>query len=122
MFQGNAAEAMQFYVSLFPDGKILEDKRYGPGEAGAEGSVNGASFIIGGQKFLCIDSSVKHDFAFTASVSIFVDCESEEELQRLFAALSDSGKVFMPLADYGFGRGFGWVSDRFGVSWQINLP
>jgi predicted 3-demethylubiquinone-9 3-methyltransferase (glyoxalase superfamily) len=122
MFQGDAAEAMQFYVSLFPDGKILDDLRYGPGEAGAEGSVNRASFTIGGQKFLCIDSAVKHDFTFTPSISIFLDCESEEELQRLFAVLSDGGTVFMPLANYGFSRHFGWVSDRFGVSWQINLP
>jgi len=122
MFQGNCAEAMQFYVSLFPDGKILDDRRYGPGEAGTEGSVNRASFTIGGQKFLCIDSTVKHAFTFTPSVSIFIDCGSDEELLRLFAALSDCGTVFMPLADYGFGRRFGWVSDRFGVSWQINLP
>jgi predicted 3-demethylubiquinone-9 3-methyltransferase (glyoxalase superfamily) len=122
MFQGNAAEAIRFYVSLFPDGKILDDRRYGPGEAGAEGSVKRASFTIGGQRFLCIDSSVKHDFTFTPSTSIFIDCESEEELQRLFGALSDGGKVFMPLAEHGFSRGFGWVSDRFGVSWQINLP
>ena len=48
MFQGDAAEAMQFYVSLFQDGKILEDKRYGPSEAGTEGSVKRASFTIGG--------------------------------------------------------------------------
>jgi predicted 3-demethylubiquinone-9 3-methyltransferase (glyoxalase superfamily) len=122
MFQGDAADAMQFYVLLFPDGKVLDDMRYGPGEAGVEGSVNRASFAIGGQKFLCIDSTVKHDFTFTPSVSIFIDCESEEELQRLFAALSEGGTVFMPLSVYGFSRGFGWVSDRFGVSWQINLP
>lgn len=122
MFQGTAADAMQFYVSLFPDGKILDDLRYGPGEAGTEGSVNRAKFTIGGQKFLCIDSTVKHEFTFTASVSIFIDCESDEEIRRLFTALSHDGTVFMPLADYGFSRQFGWVADRFGLSWQINLP
>jgi predicted 3-demethylubiquinone-9 3-methyltransferase (glyoxalase superfamily) len=122
MFQGNAAEAMQFYVSLFPGGSILEDLRYHPGEAGTEGSVNRASFTIGGQKFLCIDSTVKHEFTFTPSVSIFIDCESDKEIRRLFTALSHDGTVFMPLADYGFSRQFGWVADRFGLSWQINLP
>ena len=122
MFQGNAAEAIQFYVSLFPDGKILDDMRYGPGEAGIEGSVKQARFTVGGQIFRCIDSAVKHDFTFTPAVSIFVDCESDAQLEHLFGALSEGGAVFMPVADYGFSRRFGWVNDRFGLSWQINLP
>jgi predicted 3-demethylubiquinone-9 3-methyltransferase (glyoxalase superfamily) len=50
-----------------------------------------------------------------------VGCESEDEIQRLSTALSEQGKTFMPLNDYGFSRQFAWVSDRYGVSWQLNL-
>lgn len=55
------------------------------------------------------------------SSSIFVECESQEELDRTFNVLSQDGQVLMPLGDYGFSRCFGWVNDRFGVSWQLNL-
>ena len=55
-------------------------------------------------------------------MSIFVDCDSRSELERVFAALSDGGEVFMPLDNYRFSEAFGWVIDRFGVSWQVNLP
>jgi predicted 3-demethylubiquinone-9 3-methyltransferase (glyoxalase superfamily) len=65
---------------------------------------------------------VSHGFTFTPSLSLFVDCESEADLERIFAALSEGGGVLMPLGNYGFSRRFGWVNDRFGVSWQLNLP
>jgi predicted 3-demethylubiquinone-9 3-methyltransferase (glyoxalase superfamily) len=55
-------------------------------------------------------------------MSLFVNCASEEELDRAFAALASEGKTFMPINNYGFSRRFGWCSDRFGVSWQLNLP
>jgi predicted 3-demethylubiquinone-9 3-methyltransferase (glyoxalase superfamily) len=69
-----------------------------------------------------IDSPAKHAFTFTPSFSFFVETESEDELRRLAAALGEGGSVMMPLGDYGFSRLFTWVSDRFGVSWQLNLP
>jgi predicted 3-demethylubiquinone-9 3-methyltransferase (glyoxalase superfamily) len=69
MFQGNAEEAMRLYVSLFPDGEVIAIKRYGPGEAGAEGSVWTASFSVGTLVVKCIDSPIKHDFNFTPSFS-----------------------------------------------------
>src|SRR3712207_9218650 len=81
-----------------------------------------ATFSIAGQVFRCFDSPPVHDFTFTPSFSVFVDVESAEELDRLFAGLSDGGKVLMPLDAYDFSRRFGWVVDRFGVSWQLNLP
>ena len=71
--------------------------------------------------FRCTDSPPVHDFTFTPSFSIFVDVASAEELDRLFAGLSEGGAVLMPLDEYGFSRRFGWVNDRFGVSWQLNL-
>jgi predicted 3-demethylubiquinone-9 3-methyltransferase (glyoxalase superfamily) len=120
MFQGNAEEAMKLYVSLFSDSAAIDIVLYGPDAAGAEGSVMNASFSIGGQAFMCIDSPMKHDFSFTPAFSLFVDCESEEEIRRLSSALADGGAVLMPLGEYGFSRQFAWVNDRYGVSWQLN--
>ena len=67
------------------------------------------------------DSFVAHDFSFTPSFSIWIETETEDEIERLFAALGDGGTQLMPLDDYGFSRRFGWVNDRYGVSWQLNL-
>lgn len=121
MFEGKAEEAMNFYVSLFPGGGIVDIVRYGPGQAGAEGSVMKASFSVGGQTVICIDSPVKHAFTFTPAFSLFVDCESEEDIRRLSSALGEGGVALMPLGSYGFSRQFAWVNDRYGVSWQLNL-
>ncbi len=122
MFEGKAEEAMNFYLSLFPNARILDIKRYGANQPGPEGSVMKASFSIGNQTVLCTDSFVKHAFSFTPAFSFFVDCVSEDEIDRLYNALSAGGAALMPLGAYGFSRKFGWVSDRYGVSWQLNLP
>jgi predicted 3-demethylubiquinone-9 3-methyltransferase (glyoxalase superfamily) len=121
MFEGKAEEAMNFYVSLFPGSRITEIRRYGAGEAGAEGSVMRAEISLPGQRLICIDSPVKHAFTFTPSVSLFVRCESEAEIDTLFSRLSQGGGVMMPLARYPFSDKFAWVADRFGVSWQLSL-
>jgi predicted 3-demethylubiquinone-9 3-methyltransferase (glyoxalase superfamily) len=121
MFDGVAEEAMNFYVSLFKGSEVSNVERYGPGEQGIGGSVKIADFILGGQHFRCIDSPIKHAFSFTPSMSIFVDCEDEAELDEAFKELSAGGEVLMPVGDYGFSAKFGWVNDRFGVSWQLNL-
>lgn len=121
MFEGRAEEAMNFYVSLF-DGAVVSIKRYGPDGAGAEGSVEHATFTLAGQEYMCIDSSVKHGFTFTPAVSLYVTCADEPEIDRLYASLSEQGGVLMPLNDYGFSTKFGWVNDRYGVSWQLTLP
>jgi predicted 3-demethylubiquinone-9 3-methyltransferase (glyoxalase superfamily) len=121
MFEGAAREAMAFYVSLFGDSAVTQIERYGPGEMGAEGTVKLATFTLAGREFLCIDSPVKHAFTFTPAVSLFVECASEAELETAFARLSDGGRVLMPLGSYGFSTRFGWLTDRFGVSWQLNL-
>jgi predicted 3-demethylubiquinone-9 3-methyltransferase (glyoxalase superfamily) len=121
MFQGDAEKAMTFYVSLFADGSIIDLVRYGPNGPGAEGSVMKASFSIAGQTVICIDSAMKHDFGFTPSFSLFVTCETEEQIRKLAEALADRGAELMPLDNYGFSRLFAWVNDRFGVSWQLTL-
>lgn len=122
MFQGGSAEqAMNLYVSLFDDGEVVEVTRWQAGEPGAEGSIKLARFTAAGQSVLASDSPVKHAFDFTPSWSFFVGCASDEEQARLFGALSEGGNVPMPLGNYGFSQRFGWVVDRFGVSWQINL-
>ncbi|MBD2871301.1 VOC family protein [Paenibacillus arenilitoris] len=122
MFQGKAEEAMNYYVSLIEDSEITSITRYGANEAGAEGSVMQAAFSLKGQEFMCIDSNVKHDFTFTPSFSIFLTCDTEEEIDRLYAALIEGGGALMPIGDYGFSRKFGWLVDQFGVSWQLTLP
>src|SRR5436305_7200222 len=122
MFEGNAEEAMTFYLSLFDDAEIISITRYGADGPGTDGSVQHASFSLAGERFMCIDSPMKHEFTFTPSMSLFVQCEDEAEIDRLYAALAEQGAELMPLGDYGFSAKFGWVNDRFGVSWQLNLP
>ena len=121
MFQGQDAEAaMRFYVSLFDGARIVRLDRFPAGGAGPEGSVLHGEIEIAGQVVRFFDSPVKHAFGFTPSSSLFVDCSSADELDRLFAALSDGGRVLMPPDNYGFSERFAWTDDRFGVSWQLD--
>jgi predicted 3-demethylubiquinone-9 3-methyltransferase (glyoxalase superfamily) len=121
MFEGRAEEAMTFYMSLFDDAEIVSITRYGPQGPGAEGTVQHAVFTLAGQRYMAIDSPIRHAFGFTPAISLWVDCESEAEIERLYAALAEGGGELMALGDHGFSRRFGWVNDRFGVSWQLNL-
>ncbi len=121
MFTGQAGEAINFYETVFPDTKVKSVTKYKAGENGKQGTVKTATIEIAGQRIMFTDSPVKHDFEFTPSFSFFVECENEDQLKKRFAKLSDSGKVMMPLDDYGLSQQFGWVSDKFGVSWQLNL-
>jgi len=122
MFQGAAQEAIRRYVDLFDDGRVLSMDLYGPDEPGAEGTVRHAEFTIAGQTLRCIDSPAVHAFSFTPATSLFVDCDTEEQLRGLSDALGEGGAMLMPLGDYGFSRLFVWLNDRWGVSWQLNLP
>lgn len=121
MFEGNAEQAMRFYVSLFEDSDIVRLERYGPEESGREGSIKQAEFTLAGRRYTCIDSHISHPFTFTPSLSLFVECESREEFERLLTQLSEQGEMLMPPDDYGFSTRFAWLNDRFGVSWQLNL-
>lgn len=119
--EGVAEAAMNFYCTVFPDSRITRITRYGAGMPGPEGTVMTAEFVLGGRSFLAADSPVKHQWGFTPAVSVFVDFQSAEELDAAFAALSEGGRVYMPVDNYGFSRRFGWVGDRFDVTWQLNL-
>lgn len=121
MFSGKAEEAMNFYVSAFDSSEIISITRYGANETGEEGSVLHAAFSLMGQVFICMDSNVQHKFTFTPSMSLSVSCDTEEEIDRVFAGLSEDGTVLMPLAAYPFSKKFGWVQDKYGVSWHLNL-
>lgn len=122
MFEGRAEEALNFYVSLIPDSEFTSIKRYGPEGPGPDGSIMVATAMIGGMAVMASDSYVKHAFGFTPSLSLFLTCADEAEIERLSAALAEGGGVLMPPGNYGFSRRFAWVNDRFGVSWQLNLP
>jgi predicted 3-demethylubiquinone-9 3-methyltransferase (glyoxalase superfamily) len=122
MFEGRAEEAMTLYVSLFPDGRVLDVVRRDAQGSTAIGTIVRAKFEIAGQTIFCSDSAVKHAFTFTPSCSLFAGFDSEGELDRMFAALSQDGAILMEPANYGFSRKFAWINDRFGVSWQLNLP
>ena len=122
MFEGDAQAAMSLYASVFPGFRIERVERYGPGEQGAVGTVERADVDLSGHRLVVTDSPIKHEFTFTPSVSLFVDFASAGALDAAFAKLAEGGTVLMPLDDYGFSRRFGWCNDRFGVSWQLNLP
>lgn len=122
MFEGTAEEAMDTYTSIFDSSEIINIIRYGANEGGKEGSVMHATFSIKGQEFMASDSYVKHAFTFTPSISLFVTCDSEEEIDQSFEKLSQGGEILMPLDAYPFSAKFGWINDKFGVSWQLSLP
>jgi predicted 3-demethylubiquinone-9 3-methyltransferase (glyoxalase superfamily) len=126
MFVGNqsgkAEEAINFYTSLFKNSSVRTIERFGPGERQPEGSVKHADFTLDGQEYMAMDGGMPHAFTFTPAMSIFVICESEQEIDRLYGQLSQGGSVMMELSEYPFAAKFAWVGDRYGVSWQLNLP
>ncbi|WP_237981148.1 VOC family protein [Bacillus thuringiensis] len=121
MFEGKAEEAMNFYTSLFDQSEIVNISRYDENGPGKEGSVIHATFTLNGQEFMCIDSYVKHDFTFTPAMSLYVTCETEEEIETVFHKLAQDGAILMPLGAYPFSKKFGWLNDKYGVSWQLTL-
>ena len=121
-FQNNQAEvAMNFYVALFENSTIIKIKRWAKGGPVEEGKIMQATFDLNGNRFMCSDSPPVHDWDFSPAFSNYLECENEEEIERLFSKLSENGTVMMPLNNYGFSQKFGWLVDQFGVSWQLNL-
>jgi predicted 3-demethylubiquinone-9 3-methyltransferase (glyoxalase superfamily) len=119
---GKAEEAINFYTSLLKNSAIQNIQYYKAGELGGkDGAVKHATFTLAGQEYMASDSALEHKFSFTPSISIFVNCETEEEIDTLFKKLSNGGSSFMPLSNYGFSKKFAWLKDRYGVSWQMSL-
>lgn len=121
MFTGEAGEALDFYIATFDGAAIEAIERYGEGEQMPAGAIKMALFTVAGQRIRAFDSPPVHDFSFTPSFSFFVECASEGELRDLSAKLADGGAALMPVDNYGFSTLYAWVTDRFGVSWQLNL-
>lgn len=121
MFQGQAEEAIKLYIAAISESQVLSLEHWREGEAGEAGKVKMAHVKLGDLEVLCNDSPVAQGFTFTPSISLFVACRSEAEIDRTAAALGEGATTLMPLADYGFSRKFTWINDRFGVSWQLNL-
>jgi predicted 3-demethylubiquinone-9 3-methyltransferase (glyoxalase superfamily) len=118
---GMAEEAIELYCSIFDDSRIVTIERYGPDEVEPEGTVRLAEFEIGGHPVRAIDSGGPHEFTFTPAISLWVDCSSRGELERVAAAFAVGGAMLMPVGSYGFSELFCWVADRYGVTWQLNL-
>ncbi|MGE5758758.1 MAG: VOC family protein [Gemmatimonadota bacterium] len=106
-FNGNAEEAVNFYVSIFKHSAVLSLSRYGDAGPGPKGTVMSATFQLEGQKFYALNGGP--EYAFTPAISLFVDCETQQEVDELWTKLSEGGEP---------GR-CGWLKDRFGLSWQI---
>ena len=126
---GKAEEAISFYTSIFPNSGIKSLTKYAAGEAGGTPDlIKYGVFTLNGIEYGVSESNFDHKWSFTPGVSLFVDCSSENEIQTLFEQLSSKGgQVMVPLDDYGaenygFGKKFGWCEDRYGISWQLNLP
>jgi len=123
MFEdGKAEAAMTFYTSLFEDSEVLQVTRFGTEGPGKPGTIMTATFRVAGQDVMCTDSPISHNFTFTPATSFFVTCSDSAEQDRLYGALMDGGSAMMPMDNYGFSQRFAWVNDKFGVSWQLNLP
>ena len=107
-FNDQAEEAAKFYTSLFKNARIVDTKRYGKGTPMPEGGVMTVTFEVDGQQFIALNGGPH--FTFTPAVSLFVNCEDQAEVDRLWNAMTtDGGQESM----------CGWLVDKYGLSWQI---
>jgi predicted 3-demethylubiquinone-9 3-methyltransferase (glyoxalase superfamily) len=107
-FDNNAEEAVNFYISVFINSKVLSTTRYGEAGPGPAGTVLTAAFQLQGQEFIALNGGPH--FKFTEAVSFSVNCETQEEVDEYWEKLSEGGEK---------GR-CGWLKDKFGLSWQVN--
>jgi predicted 3-demethylubiquinone-9 3-methyltransferase (glyoxalase superfamily) len=106
-FDDKAEEAMNFYVSIFKNSKVLSVRRYGDAGPGPKGTVMTATFQLDGQNFMALNGGPL--FTFSPAISLYVNCETQDEVDDLWDKLSDGGKK----------ERCGWLKDKFGLSWQI---
>ena len=107
-FNDNAEEAVKFYVSIFPDSRIVNEARYGDVGPGQKGRVMTMTFELAGQRFMALNGGPQ--FRFTEAISLLVNVESQSELDQIWNALLQGG---------GQPSQCGWLKDRFGLSWQV---
>ncbi len=106
-FDDRAEEAVAFYTSVFDDSRILSTNRYGEAGPAPAGTFMSATFELAGQEFMALNGGPS--FSFAQGISLFVDCETQEEVDELWERLSEGGEK----------QPCGWLKDKFGVSWQI---
>jgi predicted 3-demethylubiquinone-9 3-methyltransferase (glyoxalase superfamily) len=106
-FDGKAEEAMNFYVSVIPNSKVLSVARVGDAGPGPKGSVLTANFLLNGTEFVALNGGPK--FKFTEAISFVINCETQEEVDRYWEKLSEGGNKDM----------CGWLKDKYGLSWQV---
>jgi predicted 3-demethylubiquinone-9 3-methyltransferase (glyoxalase superfamily) len=106
-FDGKAEEATNFYVSIFKNSKITRISRFGEGGPAPKGTVMSTSFQLEGQDFIALNGGPQ--FTFTPAISLFVNCETQAEVDELWQKLSEGGKQ----------ERCGWLKDKYGLSWQI---
>ena len=107
-FDSNAEEAATFYTSIFPDSRVTKVARWGKGGPAPEGSVMTVSFELAGQAYIAMNGGPH--YKLTPAISLFVSCESQEEVDALWDKL---------LAGGGKPTACGWLEDEFGLSWQV---
>jgi|SRR5450631_1494625 predicted 3-demethylubiquinone-9 3-methyltransferase (glyoxalase superfamily) len=107
-FDGKAEEAANFYTSIFKNSKILTIARYGEAGPGPKGSVMAATFQLEGQEFIALNGGPQ--YTFTPAISLLVNCETQAEVDGLWAKLTSGGGKEVQC---------GWLQDKFGLSWQI---
>ena len=126
---GKAEEAINFYTSIFPNSGIKNLKKYAAGEDGGTPElIKYGVFTLNGADYMVSESNYNHAWSFTPAVSLFINDNSNDLIQKLFEKLSSNGgQIMVPLdtyegeGDYGFGKKFGWCKDRYGISWQFVL-
>jgi predicted 3-demethylubiquinone-9 3-methyltransferase (glyoxalase superfamily) len=111
---GNAEAAMELYVSAFADSEIVDVER-------SDHGIRRARFRVAGQELVAMDSDGPHAFTFTPAISLVVEFDDEGDLDGAWEKLSEGGTALMPLQAYDFSPKFGWLQDRYGVSWQLSL-
>lgn len=120
-FGDDAEDAVNVYTDIFDDSSIGTVSRYDEASAAAsgqpEGSVMTVAFELEGQQFLALNGGSA--FEFTPAISFTVSCPTSDEVDELWARLSDGGEELMPLDSYPFSDRYGWTTDEFGVSWQL---
>jgi len=106
---GRGQEAIQYYTSVFPNSTVFHLETYQPGEPQPEGKLKFGHFAIDNEMFAAMDGEGNHQFAFNEGFSIMVECDTQEDIDRYWAKLTEGGEESR----------CGWLKDKFGVSWQI---